>query len=133
MYVYEGVEKIDPIEREKQHALTKALWQQLGEMGIKTGDKGRIEGFFTSTSYEQAVKLQASQDEDFKATVYEDEESPTYMIQITTPVCRLSIEALVELADIFMMSAVDTQTTFDGFQLDVNEIKKLNAPWWKIW
>jgi hypothetical protein len=45
----------------------------------------------------------------------------------------LSIEALVELADLLLISAVETKTKFDGLELDVNEVKKLNTPWWKLW
>jgi len=59
MNKYKGIELIDPIEREKQHILTKALWQQLCKVGIKTGDKGRITCILVSKSFEMANELKS--------------------------------------------------------------------------
>jgi len=134
MGIYSGVEKIDPIERQKQHELTKALWRKLCEMGVKTGDKGRINGILTTQSYERAEELKARlHNDDFGVTIYRHEEDQAHIVQLTTPISRLTMEALVELADILMIEAAVTETTFDGLELDINEIKKLNTPWWKFW
>lgn len=131
---YVGIEKIDPMERLKQHELTKSLWKELCGLGIKTGDKGRIKAFLASDSYEQAMDFKIKfQDDDFEVTIFEQEEDSELIIQLITPVSRLSIEAFIELADILMIYADETKNKFDGFELDLNEVKKLNRPWWKIW
>lgn len=131
---YIGIGEIDPIERSKQHELTKALWQKLHEMGIKTGESGRIKGILTTNSYEQARALMRTfQDGHFEATIYNQEETTTHLIEITTPISRLSVEALLELTDMLLASVLETDIKFDGLELDVNEVKKLNAPWWKFW
>lgn len=130
---YAGIELIDSTERLKHHELTKALWQKLREMDIKTGDKGRIKGVLISNSYEQAKTLKENfQGDDFDATIYNQGDS-TQIIQITTPLCKLSIEVLLEITDLLLISVVNTDIKFDGLELDVNEVKKLNAPWWKFW
>jgi len=130
---YAGIELIDSTERLKHHELTKALWQKLREMDIKTGDKGRIKGVLISNSYEQAKTLKKNfQGDDFDATIYNQGDS-TQIIQITTPLCKLSIEALLEITDLLLISVVNTDIKFDGLEIDVNEVKKLNAPWWKFW
>jgi len=136
MSAYAGIEKIDPIERVKQHELTKALWQQLVEAGIKTGYKGRIKGYLASNSIEHALEFKEKfqGDEDFEVVIYENEEDDsTQIIEITTPKSRLSLEALIELADILMIFAEETNLKFEGFELEINEIKKLNSPLWKFW
>ncbi|MFC4102380.1 hypothetical protein [Paenibacillus xanthanilyticus] len=130
---YVGIEKIDPIERLKQHEITKILWQSLCEKGIREGDKGRIKAFLFSNLYEHAKELEAQFKGEFEVVIFKEDEGSEYIIEITTPVCRLSNEALEEVADILMISAADTNTKFDGFELDVNEVKKLNKPWWRIW
>ncbi|NOU77037.1 hypothetical protein GC098_37730 [Paenibacillus sp. LMG 31458] len=132
MNQYKGIEIIDPIERSIQHELTKSLWQKLCEMRIKIGDKGRINGIFISKSYEQAKALKASF-HDWDVSIHKQEENSTQTIQITTPISRLSVEALVELTDVFLIAAAETVTKFDGLEFDVNEIKRLNTPWWKFW
>lgn len=133
MSLYRGIENIDQIERLKQHELTKSLWQKLSEMGVKTGDKGRIKGYLVSKSYEHAMNFKTRFQHDFNVTIHEHEESSTKLIECTTPISRMSLEALVELADILMIVAVETDTIFDGLELNLNEIKKLNPPWWKFW
>src|SRR5690606_8332165 len=100
---YAGIEKVDPIERMKQHELTKSLWKELCGLGIKTGDKGRIKAFLASDSYEQAMDFKIKfQDDDFEVTIFEQEEDSELIIQLITPVSRLSIEAFIELADILI-------------------------------
>ena len=133
MSKYEGLELIDPIEREKQHALTKALWQQLCEAGIKTRDKGRINCFMVSKSFEMANKLKLEYQGDWECNIFKEEESSQYLIKITTSLCYLSIEAFIELADILMYAGLWSDSTFDGFEIDIEEVKKLNKPWWKLW
>ncbi len=133
MSVFAGIEKVDPIERLKQHKITKMLWQQLCEKGIRKGDKGRINAYLVADLYEQAESLKAEYQGGFKVTIFEQDESSKYLIEIITPVCNLSNEALEELADMLMISAVDTKTQFDGFEIDMNEVKKLKPPWWRIW
>lgn len=129
---YTGIELIDPTERLKQHELTKELWQKLRELGIKAGNKGIIDGIFYSKSHEQAKVLKASFS-DWDVSIQEQKENLSQIIQITTPISRLSIEALVELTDVFLIAAAETDTKFDGLELEVNKIKRLNAPWWKFW
>ncbi|MFD0616885.1 hypothetical protein ACFQZR_05370 [Paenibacillus sp. GCM10027629] len=131
--IYKGIETVDPIERMKQHELTKSLWQKLNEMSIKTGNKGRITGYIVSNSLEDLLELKKQYQDDFEATIFNDEEDSTQIIQIKTPISRLSLEALIELADILMISAVEFNAKFNGLELDINEVKKLNAPWWKFW
>lgn len=133
MSVYVGIEKIDPLERRKQHEITKKLWQTLCDKGVRKGDKGRIRAYLVSNLYEQAKGLEAQFKTDFELTIIKQDEGSKYIIELITPVCRMSNEVLEELADILMISAVDTNTKFDGFELDINEIKKLNKPLWKIW
>lgn len=133
MSQYKGIEKIDPIERSIQHELTKSLWQKLCEMGVKTGDRGRIKGIVISNSYEQAKELKEIQSSYFDVSIQKQKENSTQIIQITTPISRLSLEALVELTDVLLIAAAETNTKFDGLELDVNQVKKLNTPWWKIW
>jgi hypothetical protein len=129
---YTGIKLIDPTERIKQHELTNELWQKLRELGIKTGDKGIINGVFISKSYEQAKVLKASFN-DWDVSIQEQKENLSQIIQITTPISRLSIEALVELTDVFLIAAAETDTKFDGLELEVNKIKRLNTTWWKFW
>lgn len=133
MQYYAGIEKVDSIERSKQHQLTKSLWQQLCDMGIKTGDKGRIKALLVSDSCENAEELKAKYQEDFDATLYKNEEEATYLVELETPVSRLSLEAFLELADILMISADETGCKFDGLEIDAEEVRKLNVPWWKFW
>ncbi|MGG1516176.1 hypothetical protein ABE504_12225 [Paenibacillus oryzisoli] len=129
---YTGIELIDPTERLKQHELTKELWEKLRELGIKTGNKGMICGIFYSKSNEKAKVLKASFS-DWDVSIQEQRENLSPIIQITTPISRLSIEALIELTDVFLIAAAETDTKFDGFELEVNKIKRLNASWWKFW
>jgi|GEM_PF-6563702 len=136
MNVYTGIEKVDPTERLIQHGITKTLWQKLCEEGVRKGDNGRIIAYLVSDYYEQAEGLKAQYNDGFEATIFkedEEDEDSKYIIEIITPVCSLSNEALEELADILMISAVQTNTKFDGFEIDMSEVKKLNTPWWKIW
>ncbi|KIL39121.1 hypothetical protein SD70_22070 [Gordoniibacillus kamchatkensis] len=130
---YKGIDFIDPIERAKQHELTKSLWQKLREMGVKTGNKGRIKGIMIANSYEQAEEVRALYQDDFDASICKQYDNSTHIVEITTPISRLSVEALLDLTDILMVSAAETNSKFDGLELDMHEVKKLNPPWWKFW
>lgn len=133
MFEYSGIELIDPFEREKQHILTKELWKNLCERGVKNRDKGRIIGILYSNSKEKALQLTFEFQSTWKAEVFESDEDSLYLVKVKTGVCCLTIEAFLELADILMIDGSTFDLTFSGFEIDLEEVKRLNKPWWKLW
>lgn len=132
MEKYIGVELIDQKERERQHILTKALWQHLCEAGIKTGDEGRISCVLFSKSLDNANELKFKYQGDWDTVVSEQKDSQLYIVEIITPLFYFSIEALIDLADVLMVSAYEHDSIFDGFEMKIEDIKR-KKHWWKFW
>ena len=131
---YQGVDDLDPHERKRQHLLTESLWENLTESGITSGMKGCVSGYFFAPNLEIAEGLLAPYVEDGEWKCRYTESKNEYIVEITSSLSYLSLEMLIELADVFMVSALEVDARFDGFELKTSEILELNRKKrWKFW
>jgi hypothetical protein len=127
---YAGIEKVDPAQRQAQHALTAALWERLSEQGVRARSTGNIEAFLWADEEGAAASL---------GGVFADGKwgrelavvDGRFRVKLTTPEIVLTPQAFHELVDVMMVAAVEHGCTFDGFQVDLNAVRR--RPWWQIW
>lgn len=68
---------------------------------------------------------------DWETIVSEQKDSQLYIVEVITPLFYFSIEALIELADVLMVSAYEHDSIFDGFEIKVEDINR-KKHWWKF-
>ena len=128
---FEGIEEVEPIERQKQYALTEALWSELKKQGLSDGTPGNIECYFYAKNIE-AVHALLPAFEDWQYEMIEPS-TPTddFVVRLVSPLVHLSEDSLLGLVDVSLIAAHQSTCTFDGFQVDTSGFRK--SPWWKFW
>ena len=129
---FEGIEFVDPVERAKQQALSKAVWSALVEKGFGQKCQGKIRGVFFSDSAEGLNKLAEHYvSEGWTARIELGSDDQHYCLEIETNEVYFTEAAFVELAEIFLIDASCFEVEFDGFHVESSSIKKKR--WWNIW
>lgn len=117
-----GVSDIDPVEREKQRALTRALWETLVQGGVAPGQPGRITSVLFAPNRAAAdVLLDRFRTESggWASDVQPIPDPPERLcVSILSPTVALTLEAFLELVDVMLVAAQETGCTFDGFELE---------------
>jgi hypothetical protein len=141
MTTYRGVGDVDPVEREKQRTLTKALWETLRKGGVQPGQPGRITSVlfapseaaadvllsrFRTESGGWASDVQPRGDLDAGGDLDE-----RLCVSILSPQVALTLDAFLELVDVMLVAAHETGCTFDGFELGQRGYP--DRPWWRFW
>jgi hypothetical protein len=130
---YKGIEKVDAQTLGAQRSLTEALWRTLQEQGLKDGTARRIECFFVARGDAIASLLNAFP----KTSEWDHEVSPiddppgAVSVKVISPLAYLTREALMDLVDVMMIAADESGCVFDGFQVDVTDLRQRS--WWKFW
>lgn len=135
MEEFVGMEKVNVEARQNQHLLNKALWQKLTSEGFDESHAGRVTGFFISLKIEQAGQIIKEYDSvpGCETDVLTSDSDPAYYAQVTCPLSHFSQKLFDDLSDMFMISAVEADSEFEGLEVDVNAIVSMKKPWWKIW
>jgi hypothetical protein len=134
MVEYKGIENVDAQALSAQRALTEALWLTLQRQGVKNRTARRIECFFVAGSDSAVAALLNGFPETGKWNheVFPIDDPPgAISVKIISPVVGISREALLELVDVMMIAADESGCVFDGFQVDLSDLKL--RPWWKFW
>lgn len=135
MEEFEGIEKIDPQERNNQYLLNRDLWKKLQNEGFGEGHAGRVTGFFCSDEIEQAGLIISEYDSepDWDTDVLKSDDDPKYYSQVTCSLSHFSDQLFNDLSDMFMITAQDANSKFEGLEVNVSTIVNLKKPWWKFW
>lgn len=128
---YVGIERLDPIERQKQHALADALWQLLNEKGVRRGSIGQIDVFLYGEEKAAASLAGMIRRGGWSAATTQDGEPGRVRVQVTTDDVVFSRDAFIDLTDIMMVAAADHGCVYDGVEVAVHAVKK--RPWWQFW
>lgn len=134
MVEYKGIEKVDAQALSAQRALTEALWLTLQGQGVKDTTSGRIECVFIAREEAAVASLlnafpeTAEWNHDVSAI---DDPPGGISVKIISPLAYLSGEALLELVDVMMIAAHESECVFDGFQVAISGLQQ--RPWWKLW
>jgi len=134
MVEYKGIEKVDAQALSDQRSLTEALWLALQRQGVKNRTPRRVECFFLARADSAvALLLNAFPDTgEWKRDVSRIDDTPdTISVKIISPLVHLTREALLELVDVMMIAADESGCVFDGFQVDLSDLKQRS--WWKFW
>jgi hypothetical protein len=128
---FSGIDKVDPAERQKQHALTQALWSVLKKQGLENGAPSRIECFFFAAEQSACAALAAAFSDWEHSVAPLDGPTGKWCVRLITPEVRLTRQAFLELADVALIAALESSCVFDGFQVDTSGLPR--RPWWKFW
>ena len=119
-----GIEDVDPLELEKQRALTAALWSRLLEQRVAVGAPGVIQCYFFAPGDAEVPRLTAGFP-DWECAVTDcDKSEYRRMVRLTTPQVQLTREAFLELVEVAMIAAHRSSCRFDGFQVETFLIRK---------
>lgn len=129
---YKGIEHIDSELRYRQRILSEALWTHLTEQGVTTKSTGQIKGVFRSENVEGAKAI-ASAFPTWDCQHKELDDERKYVIHILCPQCHFNLQAFTELTDIFLIASSETNTIFDGLEVELHNVKNLRSKWWKFW
>jgi hypothetical protein len=123
---YEGLEAVDPTERERQRILTQALWQELVRQGAGPGAEGRIECFLYGTTQPTVLAMaeRYRARDDWDVILDDSAEDERIRLCIITPLVRFSLDAFLELIDVMMIDALQFGVEFDGFQVNVADTQR---------
>jgi hypothetical protein len=132
---YRGVSDLDPVEREKQRTLTRALWETLLKGGLQPGQPGRISSvlFAPSEAVADVLLNRFRTNPRGWASDVQPVSDPhkRLCVSILSPQVALTVEAFLELADVMLVAAHETGCTFDGFELE--QRPNADRPWWRFW
>jgi len=134
MVEYKGIEKVDAQALSDQRSLTEALWLALQRQGVKNRTPRRVECFFIARADSAVASLLNAFPEtgEWNRDVSRIDDTPdTISVKIISPLVHLTREALLELVDVMMIAADESGCVFDGFQVDLSDLKQ--RPWWKFW
>jgi len=134
MVEYKGIEKVDAQALSTQRSLTEALWLTLQRQGVKDNTSRRIKCFFVAGEDSAVASLLNGFPEtaDWNHEVSRIDDPPGGIsVKIISPLTCLSGEGLLELVDVMMIAAYDSECVFDGFQVDLSDPQ--HRPWWKFW
>ena len=132
---FAGIEKVNPKEREEQHLLNKALWKKLQNEGFSEAHAGRVTGFFCSEQIEQAGLIIKEYDAipGWDTDVLKSDDDLMFYSEVTCSLSHFSVQLFNDLSDMFMISAKDATSKFEGLEVDINTVINLKKPWWKFW
>jgi len=130
----QGREALEPDQRTVQYRLTEALWSRLVEQGVRDGSQGQIEGFLFAPDETAAAAVAASYVNNgwLREVDQLEDGSGRLRIKLVSKPVYLTRQALLELADVMMVSAHHHGCAFDGFQIAVSAVRP-PRPWWRFW
>ena len=134
MVEYKGIDRVDAQVLSAQRSLTEALWLTLQSQGVKDRTPRRVECCFVARrdSAVAALLKGTPGTADWNHEISRIDDPPgAISVKIISPPVYLSREALLELVDVMMIAAQDSGCVFDGFHVDLSDLR--NRPRWKFW
>jgi hypothetical protein len=134
MVEYKGIAKVDAQALSAQRSLTEALWLTLQSQGVEDRTSRSVECCFVAREDSAVAALLKGIPEtaDWNHAVSRIDESPgAISVKIISPPVHLSRDSLLELLDVMMIAAHDSGCVFDGFHVDLSDLRQ--RPRWKFW